>query len=197
MCIRDSNINAQSQSIPNTVLLAYVGRDYVLQINQALSTTTWIYLGYWNATYGNPYNGTAVPEDMSFRVIGHTTKNGSTNEDCYLIVRGHVSTDSFGVNIDAYYYGGGGICPIQITVRRGTQGANPTVGYHFFAQFLNTSYGTRLISDSNAFIFDGGVQGSFNPNLTFGAITIYPCLLYTSDRCRRRLRCRSRWSPYH
>ena len=23
------------------------------------------------------------------------------------------------------------------------------------------------------------------------------CLLYTSDRCRRRLRCRSRWSPYH
>ena len=41
------NINAQSQSIPNTVLLAYVGRDYVLQINQAPSTTTWIYLGYW------------------------------------------------------------------------------------------------------------------------------------------------------
>ena len=24
-----------------------------------------------------------------------------------------------------------------------------------------------------------------------------PCLLYTSGRCRRRLRCRSRWSPYH
>ena len=24
-----------------------------------------------------------------------------------------------------------------------------------------------------------------------------PCLLYTSDACRRRLRCRSRWSPYH
>ena len=23
------------------------------------------------------------------------------------------------------------------------------------------------------------------------------CLLYTSDGCRRRLRCRSRWSPYH
>ena len=23
------------------------------------------------------------------------------------------------------------------------------------------------------------------------------CLLYTSGRCRRRLRCRSRWSPYH
>ena len=23
------------------------------------------------------------------------------------------------------------------------------------------------------------------------------CLLYTSDACRRRLRCRSRWSPYH
>jgi hypothetical protein len=74
----------QSQSIPNSVLLAYVGRDYVLQINQAPSTTTWIYLGYWNAAWGNPYNGTAVPEDMSFRLIGHTTKNGSANEDCYL-----------------------------------------------------------------------------------------------------------------
>ena len=23
------------------------------------------------------------------------------------------------------------------------------------------------------------------------------CLLYTSDRCRRIRRCRSRWSPYH
>ena len=23
------------------------------------------------------------------------------------------------------------------------------------------------------------------------------CLLYTSDRCRRLLTCRSRWSPYH
>ena len=23
------------------------------------------------------------------------------------------------------------------------------------------------------------------------------CLLYTSDRCRRRRECRSRWSPYH
>ena len=23
------------------------------------------------------------------------------------------------------------------------------------------------------------------------------CLLYTSDAARRRLRCRSRWSPYH
>ena len=23
------------------------------------------------------------------------------------------------------------------------------------------------------------------------------CLLYTSDRCRRIERCRSRWSPYH
>ena len=26
---------------------------------------------------------------------------------------------------------------------------------------------------------------------------IYICLLYTSDAARRRLRCRSRWSPYH
>ena len=26
---------------------------------------------------------------------------------------------------------------------------------------------------------------------------IMTCLLYTSDACRRRLRCRSRWSPYH
>ena len=24
-----------------------------------------------------------------------------------------------------------------------------------------------------------------------------PCLLYTSDACRRLLTCRSRWSPYH
>ena len=24
-----------------------------------------------------------------------------------------------------------------------------------------------------------------------------PCLLYTSHRCRRIERCRSRWSPYH
>ena len=23
------------------------------------------------------------------------------------------------------------------------------------------------------------------------------CLLYTSERCRRRRECRSRWSPYH
>jgi hypothetical protein len=112
---------------------------------------------------------------MSFRLIGHTTKNGSANEDCYLTVRGHVSTDSFGANIEAYYYSGGGVCPVQITVRRGTQGANPTVGYHFFANFLNTSYGTRLISDSNAFIFDGGVQGSFNPNWTFGCYNNLSC----------------------
>ena len=72
---------------------------------------------------------------------------------------------------------GGGVCPVQITVRRGTQGANPTVGYHFFANFANTSYGTRLISDSNAFIFDGGVQGSFNPDFSFGSITVYPALV--------------------
>ena len=78
------SINAQRQSIPNTVPLAYVGRDYALQINQAPSATTWIYLCYWNAAWGNPYNQTAVPEDMSFRLIGHTTKNGSTNEDSYL-----------------------------------------------------------------------------------------------------------------
>ena len=58
------NITAQSQCINNSVLLAYIGRYYVLQINQAPSTTTWIYLGYWNAAWGNPYNGTAVPEDM-------------------------------------------------------------------------------------------------------------------------------------
>ena len=49
------HINAQSQSIPHTVLLAYVGRDYVLQLNQAPSTTTWTYLGYWNASWGSPY----------------------------------------------------------------------------------------------------------------------------------------------
>ena len=30
------------------------------------------------------------------------------------------------------------------------------------------------------------------------AITLgTPCLLYTSDRCRRYAVCRSRWSPYH
>ena len=35
-----------------------------------------------------------------------------------------------------------------------------------------------------------------NPNCEESSA--YPaCLLYTSDRCRRRLRCRSRWSPYH
>ena len=33
-----------------------------------------------------------------------------------------------------------------------------------------------------------------NSNLTN---QISDCLLYTSDACRRRLRCRSRWSPYH
>ena len=85
------------------MLLAYVGRDYALQINQAPSTTTWIYLGYWNATWGNSYNGTVVSEDLSFRLIGHTTKNGSPNQDCYLHVIGHVSTYSFGVNIECYY----------------------------------------------------------------------------------------------
>ena len=158
-------------------LLAYVGRGHVLQINQAPSTTTWIYLGYWNAAWGNPYNGTAVPEDMSCRLIGHTTKNGSAHEDCYLTVRGHVSTDSFGANIEAYYYSGGGICPVQITVRRGTQGANPTVAYHVFANFLSTSYGTKLMSDSNAFVFDGGVQGSLNLDFSFGSITVYPALV--------------------
>ena len=91
--------------------------------------------GYWNASWGNAYNGTAVPEDLSFRLIGHTTKNGSATEDCYLNVIGHVSTDSFGASIECCYYSGGGARPVQITVRRGTQGANPTVGYHFFANF--------------------------------------------------------------
>ena len=28
-------------------------------------------------------------------------------------------------------------------------------------------------------------------------VSVEGCLLYTSGRCRRRLRCRSRWSPYH
>ena len=104
------NMNAQSQNIPTSVLLAYVGRYYVLHINQAPSTTTWMYLGYWNESWGNPYNGTAVPEEMTFRLIEHTTKNGSATEDCYLQVIGHVSTDSFGANIECYYYSGGGVC---------------------------------------------------------------------------------------
>ena len=81
---------------------------------------------------------------MPFRLIGHTTMNGSANEDCYSTGRGHGSTDSVGANIECYYYSGGGVSPVQITARRGTQGANPIVGFHFFANFLNTSYGTRL-----------------------------------------------------
>ena len=126
---------------------------------------------------GQSINQTAVSEDMSFLLIGHTTKNGSANEDCYLTVRGHVSTDSFGADIEAYYFSGGGVCPVQITVRRGNQGANPTVGHHVFANFLSTSYGTRLISDNNAFIFDGGVQASFNLDFSFGSMSVYPDLL--------------------
>ena len=101
-------------------------------------------------------------------------KNGSANVDCYLQVIGPVFKDSFAANIEGSYYSGGGACPVQRTVRRGTQEANPTVGYHFFANFLSTSYGTSLISESNDFIFDGGVQASFNPNWTWGAIKKHP-----------------------
>ena len=42
---------------------------------------------------------------------------------------------------------------------------------------MNTSYGTRFISDSNAFVFDVGVQGSFNPDFSFGSVTVYPALV--------------------
>ena len=34
-----------------------------------------------------------------------------------------------------------------------------------------------MISESNAFIFNGGVQATFNPNWTWGTITIYPALV--------------------
>ena len=34
-------------------------------------------------------------------------------------------------------------------------------------------------------------------NYDVSLYSVDSCLLYTSDACRRRLRCRSRWSPYH
>ena len=41
----------------------------------------------------------------------------------------------------------------------------------------------------------------YHDQKTSGIMGLLPlvknCLLYTSDACRRRLRCRSRWSPYH
>jgi hypothetical protein len=98
--------------------------------NQAPSSTTWINSGYWIATYGNPYNGTAQPEDMTFKMIGHSTKNASSNEDCYMTVVGHVSTDSFGIDVKSYYIGGGSISPIQIYVYKvAPQGLNQNIFY--------------------------------------------------------------------
>ena len=38
---------------------------------------------------------------------------------------------------------------------------------------------------------------TMKPKILELANNVVSCLLYTSDRCRRIERCRSRWSPYH
>ena len=66
-----------------------------------------------------------------------------------------------------------------------------TVGTDYLTKrtlgFLNVSLSRR--ADTLRYVY----------YIIFGLLGILylTCLLYTSGRCRRRLRCRSRWSPYH
>ena len=53
------------------------------------------------------------------------------------------------------------------------------------------------ILDVFSYAYTNPLRFEFDDNIIESIREFNICLLYTSDACRRRLRCRSRWSPYH
>ena len=83
-------------------------------------------------------------------------------------------------------------------------GTGNSVGTYFFDGSFNshsfTWYKSNFPIKSSKYKIIGEAPGTYlNHPLAPERIKNHlpNCLLYTSGRCRRRLRCRSRWSPYH
>ena len=165
---------------------------FTSKLNIMVSTTT--PSGTYKVKIHAYGKGVESQKEITLKIVPGGDFNLELNPSKITILQGGRNSSKISASISGIFSS-----PITLSIENIPPGFTATINPKIITQQISSIITINASLTVAPGIYDIVIRGTGGgkTHTAILKVDVKPCLLYTSDACRRRLRCRSRWSPYH